>query len=381
MKKLFLAGICLCFVFCASGCSNLGKLIDRIAPQKDTMQTEDGTAKARIYMDEITGTLMDFDGSFLTLTETDDQSYTFDVSQATLECENGMITGDEVTVIYEGQLSETDASGVKALKVVDEFHKKDRLEDRTAYVKVTGLTPNTLSVESKKKTTAVYPITGTEQYYQNGIQIGSWVYIHFKGKFPPTDQDAPNALNASHIKVTSVSDIEPLAVPEPTPTPLPEEETGDAAEKHFAASIQNINGNILQLLPDGAEQSINVDIAAVPCYFKGGTAPGSYVSVAYAGEFSGTTLDGIQVLAVTGYDPDTIKSRNVTSTITGAITGSTANTITIQTTDGGIATCYTENAVNTATGGLAIGTSVRVTFDSAQSKTSNIYQCLKIEDA
>lgn len=34
-----------------------------------------------------------------------------------------MITGDEISVIYEGQLSNKDTSTVKALKVVDDFHK------------------------------------------------------------------------------------------------------------------------------------------------------------------------------------------------------------------------------------------------------------------
>ena len=42
-----------------------------------------------------------------------------------------MITGDEISVIYEGQLSNTDTSTVKALKVVDEFHKKNKLKNHT----------------------------------------------------------------------------------------------------------------------------------------------------------------------------------------------------------------------------------------------------------
>ena len=42
-----------------------------------------------------------------------------------MECEDGMITGDEISVIYEGQLaSERCQHSVKALKVVDDFHKK-----------------------------------------------------------------------------------------------------------------------------------------------------------------------------------------------------------------------------------------------------------------
>ena len=56
--------------------------------------------------------------------ESQEQTYVFDLSEATLECEDGMITGDEISVIYEGQLSNKDTSTVKALKVVDDFHKK-----------------------------------------------------------------------------------------------------------------------------------------------------------------------------------------------------------------------------------------------------------------
>ena len=75
-----------------------------------------------------------------------DRTYTFDVSQATLECSDGMISGDEISVIYEGQLSDTDSdtSTVKALKVVDEFHKTEELKDRTAHCAIVSLTPNTI---------------------------------------------------------------------------------------------------------------------------------------------------------------------------------------------------------------------------------------------
>ena len=127
-------------------------------------------------MDEVTGMLQDFTGSQLTL-KTEEQTYTFDVSQATLECSDGMISGDEISVIYEGQLSDTgsDTSTVKALKVVDEFHKTEELKDRTAHCAIVSLTPNTITIKAKNGKTATYPITGTQQYYQNGIAAGNWV--------------------------------------------------------------------------------------------------------------------------------------------------------------------------------------------------------------
>lgn len=289
-----------------------------------------------------------------------------------------MITGDEVSVIYEGQLNDTDTTTVKALKVVDEVHKKGRLKDRTAHGQVQGLTPNTITIKAKSGKTATYPITGTEQYYQNGIKAGTWVYIHFKGKFADSNSEDSTVLNASHIKVLSISDIDPLKVPTPAPTEeIPEENR----EKQMQAVIQNVNLNTLQVTIQGTRTALNLDMSAIPCYFKGGAAPGSHITVTYTGEFNGTTLEGISILGITGQNPDVIKESHLSFTVSGEILGSTANTVTIQTPDGAIITCNISGAQNSSTGGLLSGSSIRITFNPAASRQSNIYTCLKIEDA
>lgn len=384
MKKLLAVCVCCTIALTAAGCSP-GDVISRFVPAENTTASDTAAVKTRLYMDEIKGVLQDFDGSHITL-RSGETVYTFDVSQAALECGEGMITGDEISIIYEGQLNgeDTDTSMVKPLKVVDEFHKKKQLKNRIAYGKVEALTPNTITLRSEEGKTATYPITGAEQYYQNGIKAGNWVYLHFKGKFPAQDENTPTVLNASHLKVLSISDIDPLVIPEPTPTPAPsEDDTEIRQEKQFQASIQNINMNTLQILPHGSDTPLNVDLSAVPSYFKGGIAPGSSVNIYYTGEtdFDGSTLEGLTITAVTGADPDKINERYITSTVTGTITGSTANTVTIQTNDGAIVTCLTENVPDSSTGGLAAGSGLRITFNPSASRTSNIYTTIKIEDA
>ena len=59
-------------------------------------------------MDEISGTLQDFSGSQLILNK-GEASYVFNLSGATLECKDGMITGDEISVIYDGHQYRTDS--------------------------------------------------------------------------------------------------------------------------------------------------------------------------------------------------------------------------------------------------------------------------------
>ena len=377
--KLLLGSLVL---FSLSGCT-AGDMITSYTSTSDqseaTLQNTSETPKQRVYMDEIKGTLKDFTGATLTM-ENQEQTYVFDLSEATLECEDGMITGDEISVIYEGQLSNKDTSTVKALKVVDDFHKKNQLEVRKAYGEVQSLTSNTITIKNKKGKTATYPITGTEQYYQGGIKAGNWVYLHYKGDFGPASADDPNVLDGSQMKIYSVSDIDPLNVPAPTPTPAPQEGVEIKPENKLRAVIQNIQTNILQVSPENTTNILNLDMSAIPCYFSGGIESGAHVNVIYTGDFNGTTLDGLTILGITGDIPENLSERNTGFTISGEITASTANTITLLTSDGVRITCNTESASNESTGGLLTGSSVKVTFNPADSRQTNIYTALKIED-
>ena len=296
--KLLLGSLVL---FSLSGCT-AGDMITSYTSISDqsetTLQNTSETPKQRVYMDEIKGTLKDFTGATLTM-ESQEQTYVFDLSEATLECEDGMITGDEISVIYEGQLSNKDTSTVKALKVVDDFHKKNQLEVRKAYGEVQSLTPNTITIKNKKGKTATYPITGTEQYYQGGIKAGNWVYLHYKGDFGPASADDPNVLDGSQMKIYSVSDIDPLNVPAPTPTPAPQEGVEIKPENKLRAVIQNIQTNILQVSPENTTNILNLDMSAIPCYFSGGIESGAHVNIIYTGDFNGTTLDGLTILGIT----------------------------------------------------------------------------------
>lgn len=378
-KNLFISCIFITLTAALAGCSPSDAVQNILSPEDTSVQTPEPDSQ-RVYMDEIHGVLKDFDGSRLTLFD-DPDTYTFDISQATLECEGGMITGDEISVIYEGQLTGTDTTTVHALKVVDEYHKKVQLEDRTTYGQVQNLTVNSITLKSRTGRIATYPITGTEQYYQNGIKSGSWVYLHYKGSFGESESDDPSLLNASHLKVLSVSDVDPLKVPSPTPTPVPTEGQETEKENKLRAVIQNIQVNTLKVSPENSDVVLNLNLSSIPCYFSGGTAPGSRVTISYTGKFNGNTLEGMTVLGVTGEIPENLSAREISYTITGEITGSTANTITLLTNDGVSLTCNTEEADNTSTGGLLTGSSVKITFNPADSRESNIYTCLKIEDA
>ncbi|MCD8153200.1 MAG: hypothetical protein LUF78_00625 [Clostridiales bacterium] len=393
MKRMPLCCTILCLALLLSGCNSdtqeiaesisedVNDLADRFFSSDEEEETEEtASVGTRVYMDEITGTLTGFDGSQVTVVS-DEETYVFDVSQATLECEYGMLSGSEVSVIYEGKLEGTDTDAVQALKVVDNYYNREEPKEKTGYGKVVSLTPNALTVKTKAGNTVTYSVTGVEQYYQNGLKKGRWVYVHYYGAHMDTEQE--NVKDASLLRVLSVSDIDPLNVPEPTPTPTPvpegeEEETEE--EQKLRAEIQTISTNTLALIPVGTENVVYVDISAIPAYFKGGVAPGACVNFIYTGEYDGETLGGLTPLGVTGEDPDSLSQSRKTATVTGIVLGTTANTVTMQTDDGVMIICSTEDVTNSSTGGLQEGSGIKVTFDAAASTRSNIYTALKIED-
>ena len=151
-------------------------------------------------------------------------------------------------------------------------------------------------------------------------------------------------------------------------------------EQHLRARIVSVSTNTITVVPQTANTELNVPVSSVPVYFKGGIAPGAYVNITYTGNFNGESTSGMKIRGITGEDPDILSVRNISSTVTGTILGTTANTVLIQTYDGVKILCDRENAQDLSTSGMEEGADLRVTFNPAKSRTSNIYTCIKFED-
>lgn len=379
MKKWLLLSFCSVFIPLLSGCSP-ENLLNRIMPSDNQEIQDIHPDSTRVYMDELPGTVQSFTGNKLTLVSSS-LPYTFDVSQATLESEDGIIRGDSVSVIYEGQLTDTDTSTVRALKVVDDYHTTDTLKDKTSHGQIQQLTANSVTIKSRGGKTATFPSTGAEQYYQNGLKAGTWVYIHYKGELETPDPENPSRLYGSHVKVLSISDIDPLKVPDPTPTPAPSKDQERKKENQLRAVIQSIQTNILQITIESTNTTMKLDLSGFPSYFSGGPTPGSHVTITYTGDFDGSTTENISILGVTGDVPESLSEQRISFAVSGDIIASTSNTLTLLTYDNVYVTCNIDNASNSSTGGLLSGSSVKITFNPAKSRKSNILCALNIEDA
>ena len=364
------------------GCSNdqiddhIISLQDKISSDPTSREASDSSLEERVYMDEITGTLQNFDGTNMTISS-DGETYVFDVSRTRLECKYGVVFSDQVSVIYQGQLSGTDISTISPIKVTDKYHNETPLENRTLKGKVKKLTSNALVIVTEKGNTVTFPVTGVRQYYKKGIKAGRWVYVHFRGKFINETIVGDKQYDGSFTKVISVSDTDPLKVPAATPTPSP---APKKKEQHLRAKIVSVSTSTMTVVPQTTGSELTVPLTSVPVYFKGGMVPGSYVNIIYTGKFNGESTNGMKIRGITGEDPDTLSIRNISSTVTGTILGTTANTVLIQTYDGVKILCSRENVQDLSTSGMEEGADLRVTFNPAKSRTSNIYTCIKFED-
>lgn len=386
MKKLSAACMILGLSLFTGGCSNdqiddhiislQDKISDAASSDSTAQEAQNASSEERVYMDEISGSLQNFDGSHLTISS-DGETYVFDVSQTRLECKYGIVLSNQVSVIYEGQLSGTDISTISPIKITDKYHNETPLENRTLKGKVKSLTSNALVIVTEKGNVVTFPVTGVRQYYKKGIKAGRWVYVHFRGKFITESQTGDKEYDGSFTKVISVSDTDPLKVPAATPTPSPEPKK---KEQHLRAKIVSVSTNTMTVIPQTTGSELTVPLTSVPVYFKGGMAPGSYVNIIYTGKFNGESTSGMKIRGITGEDPDTLSIRNITSTVTGTILGTTANTVLIQTYDGVKILCDRENVQDLSTSGMEEGADLRVTFNPAKSRTSNIYTCIKFED-
>ena len=377
----------------AGGCSNdqiddhiislQDKISDVTASDSTEQEDQEPSTEERVYMDELTGTLLDFDRAEAVgirevlrrygLPVTD----VFDVSQTRLECKYGVVSSDQVSVIYQGQLSGTDISAISPIKITDKYHNETPLEDRTLKGKVKSLTSNALVIVTEKGNTVTFPVTGVRQYYKKGIKAGKWVYVHFRGKFINETLVGDKQYDGSFTKVISVSDTDPLKVPAATPTPSPEPKK---KEQHLRAKIVSVSTSTMTVIPQATGSELTVSLSSAPVYFKGGMAPGSYVNIIYTGKFNGESTSGMKIRGITGEDPDILSVRNITSTVTGTILGTTANTVLLQTYDGVKILCSRENVPDLSSSGMEEGADLQVTFNPAKSRTSNIYTCIKFED-
>ena len=381
MKKSLTMVLCLGLSLLLCGCG-LEQLKEKYIEETGITPTPTSAPKERVYMDQYTGKVQTFDGINLVL-QSDGRSVLFDASQASIETSHGLVTGDEVSVIYEGRLDSPGSTEVKALKVVDDLHKETKLEEQTITGTLTRLTQNSLLFTDQSGRSILCPVTGASQYYSAGIREGISITVRYLGTIPDVDPGYGLTLEVPQVRVLSVSDTGSIpSKPKRSSSARVSNEYGDEYTVSTAFSrghIRSLDTSTLQLIPNGANEIVTLDLSAAECWFGCGACSGSGLDLVFSGAASDSSLDGAYIHTAIGDDPASLDPGSILSYVSGEIVGMTANTITLRTEDKMNVTVRTDNVQNTA-GDLLYGKNVRVLFDPAASRETNVLISIRIRN-
>ena len=372
-----------CFILfpVLSGCSK-GELSSLSLPFTGPSPTP-VQVRERVYMDEFQGTLKGFDGSWIRLVK-DDTDYLFDISGASVELPLGLLSGQEVSLIYEGILNMEDPSTVKVLKVTEYMHPREKLTEQGLKGTLDALTPNTALITWENGQKILFCTTGVCQYYKNGISPGMTVYVHFFGNLPAAPQDS-GIIDAKLIKVLSISDTEPMIPPakEVSPSPIlrKDDEESYYGEQESHGPFLSVDTESITYRPAASGTPLSVSTSGIPCYFPAGFSSLSGVTMLYLGRpQQDEKIDTSAIISLTGDDPDGMRTSQMNFSVSGSVVGTTGNTVSIRTSDGAFVTCKRDGVPDSSTSLLEAGSQLCVTFDPSGSKNTSILRSLRLQD-
>ena len=136
----------------------------------------------------IEGTLVSFSGKDLVM-ESNAQSYTFDVSEATVSAAN-MVAGDEIVVHYEGDLDADGTKGVNVTLVEDKGAAPTQQQEQQVVGSLVDMSMNTITVKQNDGTEITFNSSNCEHDFVNGMREGNWVVVTYLGTINGTSAPA-----------------------------------------------------------------------------------------------------------------------------------------------------------------------------------------------
>ncbi len=380
-KRLLLALLCpaICLL---GGCQEYASekfemLTAQSAPEATVTPTETpvpSQSQPKTQIDELAGTLLAFDGDHILVRLEDNSVYTFDVSKASLECKQGMLSGNPVVIIYEGTCNLAHPDTLDILKVSDPVDSTEP-RVRTAVGTVTDYTLNTLSIRTKAGDTLRFQTTGTEQFYSQGLDLGASVYVHFQGNF---HKDKTGNLDTTNVKVLDISDVE--NIPEPTPTPSPDPSLDEKDQlKYLTGTITSLKDYTLRIRPTGAEKSLKIDLRHLTARFPYGLHVGSRATISYTGVIRGAYTKKAQILSIVGEDLPRLTEAQQTASVSGTVQKLTQNTFTMFTEDLALLTFDLSSLPDRDLLELKSGDGVSVTYNPIRSSNTALYTALELQ--
>ncbi|MDO4567004.1 MAG: SH3 domain-containing protein, partial [Oscillospiraceae bacterium] len=162
---------------------------------------------------QVEGILHSFSGSLIELTATTGETLVFSLPDALINTSTGMVAGDDIVVVYDGNLNGSDTSGVTVVSVEDK--SQSALPEGAIGGTLTDATMNTVTIQTAQGVSYTFTTTNAQIDVVNGLVLGNYVEVYYQGTLHSNT-------DTSDIHVYRVVDNDENLDPE-DPTPIPTE--------------------------------------------------------------------------------------------------------------------------------------------------------------
>ncbi len=123
----------------------------------------DNTPQGASSTGSVDGVLKSYASGTLVVTRGDNSELAFDLSKATVSCKN-MLSGDKLTILYDGTIEGTDTSGVTVTEIKDNGSAAPK--EQTMVGTVRNLTQHSLTLKEPDGTEYSFNTAGARQAYK-----------------------------------------------------------------------------------------------------------------------------------------------------------------------------------------------------------------------
>lgn len=368
-----------------------GTLVGCSSPDQKEADPQPQHQAAEKQEASIEGTLVSFSGKDLVM-ESNAQSYTFDVSEATVSAAN-MVAGDEIVVHYEGDLDADGTKGVNVTLVEDKGAAPTQQQEQQVVGSLVDMSMNTITVKQNDGTEITFNSSNCEHDFVNGMREGNWVVVTYLGTINGTD--------GSSVKVVKITDNDPNTVEQAKQQmniKAVDETTYATAGVHIRASYSTdseVLGNLAQGqsiqrtgVCDNGWSRVNYNGADAYIYGDYLTTQAPAASAAPAktsGEPAATpqTEGGEPAPVATpapAPEPDPTPAPEPTQqTATGTVKDASMNTLTVEI-DGVEITLNVTDAQHHYKNGIQTGNSVSITYTGELTSDPSTATVVSVED-
>ena len=327
-KKLMLCLLALTVTVSVAGCKK--KVVETEPPTETETETQTETQTQKPTETEkedsmnktrkLKGLVKASDANSLTIQTERGKELKFTTTGADIQLTNGITTGSTVTVMYKGEIVDTDTTNAKVLMVVDleasetpvtegeEMTEAETSDPDAGSGTLTGsvydINTDRIVVLSDDGELYYFTISTAKMDLTNGLQEGNYVTVAYTG-----DIYGPELVTADSI----TDDNEGTSAAAVT----------TSGASYISGTLEECSTSTTTIISDDGE-TLSFDTSDAAVSYASGVAYGSYITIAYTGTLNGSDTTGVKVVEVSDYTDSTADTTADTAADTATDTAADA---------------------------------------------------------